>query len=421
MAVRDALLPAAPFLTGALARDPLTVAVAASGGELRTLRARQVLYRPGRDLVVRYAATVSWHGREPVAETLLAGTTVDGAPEGTLPLDAAELDGTEIGVWRYPFDPALPGLATAVTTERVRPLLAGLLDGTPELRVATYRPTRRAVVRASVGDDDVYVKVVRPRDCAALVARHQALTAAGVPVPAVLAHDEPAGLVVLRALPGDDLRDRLRGAGPLPDAAALLAALDGLQAADLGVRARRRPDTIADARGHAALLATVVPAEAHRLGAILDRIDALEGAEVEAPPPVTVHGDFHEAQLRVDDRGRITGVLDVDGATTGDRVEDLATMLGHLATLALGAGDARRRIDAYARGLHEELARVVDPVALERRVAAAIVGLATGPFRVQQKSWRKETSRRIALAQQWVTRAERTRESRGERSLSPRS
>lgn len=418
MVLRDPLLPAAPFLTGAHAREPIGLAVGASGGELRTLRARQVLYRPGRDLVVRYAATVSWNGAAPVAETLLAGTTTDGAPEGTLPLEA---DGMEIGVWRYPFDPALPGLETAVTAHLAAALLASTLDGTPRLEVCTYRPGRRAVVRASTGAGEVYVKVVRPLQTAALVARHRALTAAAVPVPEVLAHDDERGIVVLRALPGDDLRDRLRGRGPVPSAAELVDVLDGLRDADLGTRARRTPSAIADARGHAALLSTVVPHEAQRLGAIVDRLEALATDEPPLPAPVTVHGDFHEAQLRVDDAGRIIGLLDVDGATVGDRVEDLATMLGHLATLALGAKDARGNVDRFAAELHGEFARLVDPAALDLRVAAVIVGLATGPFRVQQKAWRKETARRVTLAQQWLTRAEHANDARGERTLSPHS
>ena len=419
--LRDPLLPAAPFLTGGLARDPIALAVNASGGELRTLRARQVLYRPGRDLIVRYAATVSWNGGAPVAETLLAGTTTKGAPAGTLPLQAEEIDGMEIGVWRYPFDPALPGLETAVTAPRAAELLDGVLDGVPHLDVRTYRPGRRAVVHAVTEHGEAYVKVVRPRETAALVARHEVLTGAGLAVPEVLAHDDDLGVVVLRALPGDDLRDRLRDRGPLPAASDLLTTLDALRVVDLGAHPRRAPSAVTDARGHAGLISTVVPREEQRLAEIVDRIEALAAFEPDLPPAVTVHGDFHEAQLRVDDAGHVTGLLDVDGATVGDRIEDLATMLGHLATLALGAKDKRARIEQYASELHDEFARVVDPVALDRRVAAVIVGLATGPFRVQQKAWRKETSRRVALAQQWVTRAERAADARGERTLSARS
>jgi hypothetical protein len=35
-------------------------------------------------------------------------------------------------------------------------------------------------------------------------------------------------------------------------------------------------------------------------------------------------------------------------------------------------------------------------------VAAAVLGLATGPFRVQQAGWRQHTQARLRLAEQWA-------------------
>src|SRR5690606_28833060 len=112
MLVDDALIPAAAHLLGDGAHDLVGAAVAHAHGDLRSLRPVQVQHRPGHELVVRYHAEVAWHGAEPRIETLLAATTRDGAPEGTLVLEA---EGMQAGVWRYPFDPELPGLPDAVT------------------------------------------------------------------------------------------------------------------------------------------------------------------------------------------------------------------------------------------------------------------------------------------------------------------
>lgn len=39
---------------------------------------------------------------------------------------------------------------------------------------------------------------------------------------------------------------------------------------------------------------------------------------------------------------------------------------------------------------------------LQARVAGVLVGLATGPFRVQQPDWAAATKARVALAEQWA-------------------
>jgi hypothetical protein len=59
---------------------------------------------------------------------------------------------------------------------------------------------------------------------------------------------------------------------------------------------------------------------------------------------------------------------------------------------------------------------VAEPGDLARRVAATCVGLATGPFRVQQPHWRAATLRLISLAERWAARAERATTVRSPRS-----
>src|SRR5690606_31463825 len=47
----------------------------------------------------------------------------------------------------------------------------------------------------------------------------------------------------------------------------------------------------------------------------------------------------------------------------------------------------------------------VDPADLDLRTAAALVGLATGPFRAQRDDWRAEVQRRLGMASRLTRRA----------------
>src|SRR5687768_1782035 len=109
----DAALPAAGELLGGGARALLHAAVRSGGGELISHRARQVLYRPGHELVVRYDAVVRWRAGSTTderAETLIACHRVGAPPPGTVVV--AGRDGVAaVGVWRYPFDPVLGALS----------------------------------------------------------------------------------------------------------------------------------------------------------------------------------------------------------------------------------------------------------------------------------------------------------------------
>jgi hypothetical protein len=54
--------------------------------------------------------------------------------------------------------------------------------------------------------------------------------------------------------------------------------------------------------------------------------------------------------------------------------------------------------------------RSLDPVDLRLRTAAVVLGLASGPFRVQHPNWVDEIRARLALAEQWVQSAARVDE-----------
>jgi hypothetical protein len=362
---------------------------------------RQVLYRPGRELVVRYDARVCWDGAE-VEESILAGTTADGPPPGTLLLEA---DGMTVGVWRYPFDPLLPGLDVAVRPSRAAALL-GVSDARVDIEVRSYRPTRRAVAHARWHGGEAYLKIVPPSEAAALVDAHERLHDGGVPVAAVRTADPGAGVLVLAPLGPRVLRGRLLEAGrPWPSAGEILAVLERLGASSLPAASHPRTSPVAAAAGHARMLAAVLPSQAGRIEDLAARIGPAEPTTA----ATTVHGDLHDGQLLSDENARITGVLDIDGAGPGQRVDDLANLVGHLSSLTFSAAGSApgsaRAITAYAQDLHRSFARVVDRRELDRRVAAVLLALATGPFRVQAPAWRQAVRQRLTLVDRWLSRS----------------
>jgi aminoglycoside phosphotransferase (APT) family kinase protein len=400
--IDDSLLPAATYLTGAHAVDVLAPVIAASGGELVSCEASQVQYRPQSDLVVRYRCRVGVAG-EVTTDTVLAATTLGGPPSGTVPVVAVTPDGQtlEVGVWRWPFDPVLTDLAEMVTPHLASRHLAALVGGAPSLEVVAYRPTERAVVRVRGPEREIYVKVVPAVATPALIGRHTALASVGLPVPRVLAHGD--GWIAMEALHGTTLRDRLKsgsGALPSPDRyRELLDALASVHVPDASpVRSR-----IGDAPHHARMLATVLPSEASRVDELIDRLTATAS---ERHPAGTVHGDFHEAQLVVDDHV-VTGLLDIDDVGPGDPLDDVGALVAHLRFRAMSAavtgepGSAGRpdAIEAYAGAVRNAVCHRYDPADVDRHAAAVLVGLATGPFRIQHADWEDLTRRTIELAE----------------------
>ena len=388
----DPLLPAAPYLTGPHAAEVLRPAVERAGGVLVSAQAHQLVYRPGRDITVMFGAKISWGGRPAVDETLVAASSHRGALPGTVPIEAGEL---HVDVWRYPFDPMLPGLAAAVTNTSVA-LLLGTTVERMQLQVVSFRPCRRAVVRVQRSDgDDLYLKVVEPAEVAGLLTRHAALRAVGLPVPEIESVDGDTGVVVSRALPGRDLRTVLaEGRSPLPTPAMIATVVEQFAGADLMTQPAVMPLATSAPR-HGAMLRLVMPAASDRIDAALEAIarDPLDAAHT------TVHGDLHDAQLRIDEGGVIVGVLDVDDAGPGDPLDDLARLCGHvLAVSVVGDGTTNRiasdSVARYAEQLRREFRETdCEPARFDRRVAAALIGLATGPFRSQAADWQELTDR----------------------------
>jgi hypothetical protein len=395
--------PAAPsrtahdleLLTGPDAGGFLAAAAGVAGGQVVSWRAGQVTHQLRRGSSASYRAKVRWGDGRLTDETFAACTGEP--PEGALVFEGGD---DRVAVWRFPYDPGLPGLAAACDETAVAALLAelGVGTGPVRLRVLAYRPLRRAVVEAVGSHGRLFVKAVRPDRVEALHARHRLLVASGVPAPQSLGWT-PGGVLVLQALPGGTLRRALKSrATPVPTGQDLLALLDRLPPALAD--GKRRPSWLDRVGHYAAVVGAALPGEADHAAELAAAIAAEAGVGSTVP----THGDFYENQILVAG-GRICGLLDIDTAGPGDRLDDLGCLLAHLSVLAQlepRRAAAIKRLGARYLAAFE---RVVDPADLRYRTAAVVMSLATGPHRVQERGWPGATRRRVDLAEQWLDSA----------------
>jgi len=141
------------------------------------------------------------------------------------------------------------------------------------------------------------------------------------------------------------------------------------------------------------MLGTVVPKLRGRLDELIARFD---DAVVPAPDS-TIHGDLHEAQLVVRD-ATIVGVLDIDDAGPGAAIDDRANLIARLLFRSALDTTGRPELADYADRIRSTSLARFDPAQLDLHTSAALVGLATGPFRVQGHNWRAEVTTLIERA-----------------------
>ena len=372
----------------------LAAVAGAAGGALSSWRARQVDHKPGRFTVVQYRTSVTWPQGNTTSETFVAATGERIPEEGAAVFSD---DHHRVAVWRWINDPFLPGISNALDPVKVGSLLddLGIDGGTVQLRTRAYRPARRAVIEATGRRGRLFLKVVRPSRAQDLQDVHRLLSPE-LPVPESLGWTDD-GVVVLAARPGETLRKALRSSRhPAPDPRAVLEMLDRLPA-ELAERPPRR-DLLDSADHHATVIEATLPSMRDRLDGLRGEIRSL--VDPDGPEVTAVHGDLYEAQLLVD-RGRISGLLDLDTAGAGLRIDDLANFCAHLSVLGL-MSDRSKHMKRYGADLLAEAERHHTPRELRPRIAAAIVGLATGPFRVLEQRWERNTLRRIELAEEWL-------------------
>ena len=390
------------LLLGPDAVDVVAEFFGRSGGVLAgPVRATQVAHRPKRSTTVTYRTEVEWSCGSRTHETVVA-TTGEPTPDGATALTNGS---TGVAVWRWPDDPLLPGLSSALDPHAIATMFDRLgIGGDPcALRVRAYRPGRRAVVEAHNARGRVFLKVVRPDRVRALHDLHRDLTE-HLPVPNSIGWSDD-GILVMPAVPGVTLRRALQSpTGAVPAPASIDALLDALPPHLAAGTPRRHWLDLA--RHHARVIRSTVPAVASQVDDLVERLADHEASHRRVDHEiVAIHGDLYEAQVIVDD-GDVVGLLDVDTVGAGHRIDDLANFCAHLSVLAVVTPSARR-IRNYGTALLAFAETRFDRSDFRARVAAATLGLATGSFRVLEPNWVANTSRRIALGDEWLTTAAR--------------
>jgi hypothetical protein len=262
-------------------------------------------------------------------------------------------------------------------------------------RLVAYRPGKRAVVHVGGTTGSVYLKLLPTNQIERLHDEHRKI-ARELPIPESLGVSPELGLVALQTLPGITLREALVKAleVPLPEAVlSLPAALPDPPFGQLVASPIQRAASVAG------MLAFLLPERSQQVASIVDRIGQ-ESGEASVP----VHGDFYESQVMVAG-DRVVGMLDIDTFGWGRPADDPATLLGHLAVL--DQSKPSMSVRSFASRLVQACDRNLDPIDLRLRVAAVVLGLATGPFRVQRANWPEMTRARLDLAGRWCASASR--------------
>ena len=401
------------YLSSAAVRGRLGEVLDGQGYHLDHAELVDLQHRPGAGATGVFRV----HVTEDESEELFVALTAEAVPEDSV-LAAGEDGDATWSAWFHPHDPLLTGLALASDPATV----AGLWGrgGTlVDLQTISYRPLRRAVLRAVVtgvpgssdasGDHDasgtldissasgrrtVFLKVMRAGLATRLHHRHTLLAAAGVPVPVVLG-PPVADVLALEQGEGEVLANAIMANGARQvEPADVVGILDRMPADLLELPRRdawsdRTPDY-----GHAA--ATALPDQARRIRSLVDHLQR-QLTVTDRGPVVPTHGDFYEANLLVK-QNRISCVLDIDGAGPGHRVDDLACFLGHLAVLP--AVDRRYvHVDEALRRFHGYFKTGVDPAALACRSAAVSLSLVAGARDSGRGDWQRSARQRLDIAE----------------------
>ena len=392
------------LLSGPDAGALLTAVATDRGWTITRWSLEHVDHQPGQSTTATYSVKAATRRG---ARTLLFGFTCRRAGPTKRDANAQtfERDGVRVVAWVYPDDPSLAGLPMITYPSRASELLAGAGLVAPGaavgLRMVTYRPRRRAVVRVQAEGKTWFAKAMKDGRAAWTAERHDLLRAAGVPAPPVDLLRADDDVVVLTGLGGEPL-SRAIFDEPVPiSGESIVTMLDGLPAA--ATTLPRRASWASMVEHYASLVAAQAPAEQDRLTRMLDALGDLADDESATEP---THGDFHEGQVHVAG-GRIVGLLDVDGLGPGRRVDDLACLVAHLSTIQRMNPQQEARVQSVLDAWLPVFDERVDPVDLRRRAAAVTISLATGPYRGQEPGWQTETAMILDAGERLLAQAHR--------------
>ncbi len=379
--------PALPHMPRLL--DPADMAQAlqrslGADAPLEDLRIRYLRYKPRKDLVVHYDATVDGARHDAVA--IIAARRdlarwaaepsyrqlaelVDGRAPTPTPLSYdAELDAM---IQWLPLDVTLPALAQEPGQLRLRLQAAGvdILSFGDDAKLLAYKPRRRAVLAL---DGHVIKIYAGEKEFAnAVIGLDVSTRLTGLRVPdreAVMPELQLTCQSLLSGQRPDDQR-ATRAAG---------GELFALHASDpRGLRPFTPEDQLNAAAASAASVVAVVPELEARLQPLLR---TLESTVPDAGPLLPAHGDFHANQLLEVERG--IAFIDFDEMCAAPAALDFSSYSAHLVNG--GSEDLRAAAQALA-GLAEGYG--ARPRGVSWYVATSILRRSPFPFRFMEPHW----------------------------------
>lgn len=404
----DPALPGSGSLAGGLGATAVSQLLREMGLRVIGQRPTQILYYPGRSMLVRHTAWAEpRHGGESKRYSVCTEISCDGRWPESDSVRSLDVAGIAIQAWVFPADPGLPGLTEAmdpaIALELVRQQLPGVRSVAPS--PVSYRPGRRAVLRykarlpRSRGGSTAtyYLKVMTPEDAERTwnVAAHLR----GRPGALALPVARPAEtLLLFEELQGRGLREVLLSGGALPSPSRVVALMDQVESlGPLPVGDAGRPAS-AGLRHASKVLSAIVPGSATRIAALRQQL-----RETLANHPMDhrlIHGDFYEGQVMVGQDFELA-LLDLDDIGMGDPALDAASFCAHLVALADSNPRASAALLAYRAMLRDAFMQRFDLAeeGFAAREALIMLQLASGPFRVLEADWPARVRRRISLAE----------------------
>lgn len=300
----------------------------------------------------------------------------------------------------YPVDRDLKPLVRVAAPAQLRAAVQDVLAaslGAPAAQqgdLIRYKPARKALLRVPWEGgpvDAAYVKVLSDDRGATLTRAAESLASYGLRTPQVLAHLVEDRVIVHEAIAGVPL-SALRGTQEYCDAMApTVEVLARLHASSVqGLFPHTLAVETAVVRIACETVRTLCPALAARMDTLA--MEVTDTLLVQSDREATLHGDFYDDQILVDD-GEVA-VIDLDEIRRGHPLIDVGNMLAHL-TVA----DARGVPMVDARQAFIAASPYGGEVALPVFETAALLKLAVGPFRRLEADWPEAMERIVACAE----------------------
>lgn len=369
---------------------------------IQRVHLERFLYKPGKKCRLIYRVEVSRWGNGGSSWHLLVCELIpqgEGKP-GPVPSWFREVDclparlvvpQEQLVCHIFPNDARLPQLVHLTRTDFLTRLLAELPEfaGHPpqslHSELVKYVPENRLVLRLTVSDGEgkterhYYLKTsgnpLTPifRGMQAIFRRWQQ-SGYAVRVPEPLRYDAETNSMLMRAVPGVKLTERLKEVEPehlAESAAELLSLIHTCQCADLP----RRSEADEQKDVHKAL--EIIHNYNRELGSRISQLmDSLLRVSLPEPERMTpTHGAFRATQMLLD--GRTIGLVDFDGLMVGNPWNDVASFISHLFYLyvkqEVDFATAERIIRRFLQTYFRCTGFRADPLRLKHLIAVELV------------------------------------------------